>query len=56
MTGLPIIGAFAGWLADRYTKESGFGLFGNVIADIFGAFVGWVRFGFQACGPPDSSG
>ncbi|MDG1894763.1 MAG: GlsB/YeaQ/YmgE family stress response membrane protein [Fuerstiella sp.] len=41
-----IIGAFAGWLAEKFTKGSGFGVFGNVLVGIVGAFVGWILFAF----------
>ena len=34
------IGAIAGWLAGVITKGGGFGLVGNIIVGIVGAFVG----------------
>lgn len=40
-----IVGSFAGWLAGKLTKGSGFGVFGNVLVGIIGAFVGWILFG-----------
>ena len=40
-----IIGAVAGWLAGKFTKGSGFGIFGNIIVGIIGALVGWLLFG-----------
>ena len=37
------IGAVAGWIAGRLMKGSGFGLLGNIVLGIIGAFVGgWV--------------
>lgn len=46
LTGLLIfllIGAIAGWLAGVVLKGGGFGLIGNIIAGIVGAFVGgWL--------------
>jgi uncharacterized membrane protein YeaQ/YmgE (transglycosylase-associated protein family) len=38
-----IIGAIAGWLAGQFMKGSGFGLLGDIIVGIIGAFIGgWV--------------
>ena len=38
-----IIGAVAGWLAGLIVKGYGFGLLGNIIIGIIGAFVGtWL--------------
>ncbi len=38
-----IIGAIAGWLAGLIVKGYGFGLLGNIIIGIIGAFVGtWL--------------
>ncbi len=34
-----IVGALAGWLAGRIMKGRGFGLLGNIIVGIVGAFV-----------------
>ena len=34
------IGAVAGWLAGLLMKGRGFGLFGNIVVGIIGAFVG----------------
>ena len=39
-----LIGGLAGWLAGVITKGSGFGLAGNVIVGIVGAFVGGFCF------------
>jgi uncharacterized membrane protein YeaQ/YmgE (transglycosylase-associated protein family) len=35
-----VIGAVAGWLAGTLVKGGGFGLFGDIIVGIVGAFVG----------------
>jgi uncharacterized membrane protein YeaQ/YmgE (transglycosylase-associated protein family) len=38
-----IIGAVAGWLAGTFVKGGGFGLIGDIIVGIVGAFVGgWL--------------
>jgi len=38
-----IIGAVAGWLAGTFVKGGGFGLIGDIIVGIIGAFVGgWL--------------
>ncbi len=38
-----IIGAIAGWLAGVITKGYGFGLFGNMLVGVVGAFIGgWL--------------
>ncbi len=42
-----IIGAIAGWLAGQIMTGGGFGLVGNIIVGIVGAFVaGWLLPGF----------
>jgi uncharacterized membrane protein YeaQ/YmgE (transglycosylase-associated protein family) len=42
-----IIGAVAGWLAGQIMTGGGFGLVGNIIVGIVGAFVaGWLLPGF----------
>ena len=52
-----IIGAIAGWLAGKIVRGAGFGLIGNIVIGIIGAFVaswllpqlgvglgvGWIR-------------
>jgi uncharacterized membrane protein YeaQ/YmgE (transglycosylase-associated protein family) len=46
---LLLIGAIAGWLAGQIVKGYGFGLIGNIVVGILGAFVGqWLfpRLGF----------
>jgi len=38
-----IIGAIAGWLAGQFMKGRGFGLLGDIIVGIIGAFLGgWL--------------
>jgi len=38
-----IIGAVAGWLAGTFVKGGGFGLIGDIIVGIIGAFIGgWL--------------
>jgi len=38
-----IIGAIAGWLAGTFVKCGGFGLIGDIIVGIIGAFIGgWL--------------
>ncbi len=38
-----IIGAIAGWLAGQVVKGGGFGLLGDIIVGIVGAFIaGWL--------------
>lgn len=40
---LILIGALAGWLAGLVVRGFGFGLFGNIIIGILGAFLGtWL--------------
>jgi uncharacterized membrane protein YeaQ/YmgE (transglycosylase-associated protein family) len=37
------VGALAGWLAGKLMKGSGFGLIGNIVVGIVGAFIGdWI--------------
>lgn len=40
-----VIGAIAGWLAGIIVKGYGFGIVGNIIVGIVGAFVGGWLFG-----------
>ncbi len=45
-----IVGAIAGWLAGVVVRGGGFGLIGDIVVGIIGAFVaGWLfpRFGFH---------
>ena len=38
-----IIGAVAGWLAGQFMKGHGFGLLGDIVVGIIGAFLGgWI--------------
>ena len=39
------IGGIAGWLAGRFMRGRGFGLFKNILVGIVGAFVGGILFG-----------
>jgi uncharacterized membrane protein YeaQ/YmgE (transglycosylase-associated protein family) len=43
--GFLIVGAVAGWICGLITKGSGFGLAGNIIVGIIGAFLGNLGFG-----------
>jgi uncharacterized membrane protein YeaQ/YmgE (transglycosylase-associated protein family) len=40
-----IVGAVAGWLAGQVVRGGGFGLVGNIIVGIVGAFLGSWLFG-----------
>jgi uncharacterized membrane protein YeaQ/YmgE (transglycosylase-associated protein family) len=40
-----IIGAIAGWLAGQFMKGSGFGLLGDIVVGVIGAFLGGWLFG-----------
>ena len=40
-----LIGVAAGWLAGRVMKGGGFGLFGDMIVGVIGAFLGGWLFG-----------
>ena len=40
-----IIGAIAGWLAGTFVKGGGFGLLGDIVVGIIGAFIGGWLFG-----------
>jgi uncharacterized membrane protein YeaQ/YmgE (transglycosylase-associated protein family) len=38
-----VIGAVAGWLAGAFVKGGGFGLLGDIVVGIIGAFIGgWL--------------
>ena len=39
-----IIGAIAGWLAGKIVKGFGFGLLGNIVVGIVGAFIAGLMF------------
>jgi len=50
-----IVGAIAGWAAGMVVKGGGFGLIGDIIVGIIGAFIaGWLlpMVHFPAIGPP----
>jgi len=40
-----IIGAIAGWLAGQFMRGNGFGLLGDIIVGVVGAFLGSWLFG-----------
>jgi uncharacterized membrane protein YeaQ/YmgE (transglycosylase-associated protein family) len=40
-----LLGALAGWISGLITKGSGFGIAGNIIVGIIGAFLGGLVFG-----------
>jgi uncharacterized membrane protein YeaQ/YmgE (transglycosylase-associated protein family) len=40
-----VIGAIAGWLAGQFMKGRGFGLLGDIIVGVIGAFIGGYLFG-----------
>jgi uncharacterized membrane protein YeaQ/YmgE (transglycosylase-associated protein family) len=40
-----IIGLIAGWLAGKIAEGRGFGLLGNIVVGIVGAFIGGFLFG-----------
>lgn len=42
---LVVVGIIAGWLAGQIWKGRGFGLLGNLIVGIIGAFIGTYVFG-----------
>ena len=51
---LVIIGAIAGWLAGKIMSGGGFGLLGDIIIGIIGAFIGgwlWGVLGLPGLGP-----
>ena len=39
-----VIGAVAGWLAGKLMKGGGYGLFGNIVVGVLGAFIGNLIF------------
>jgi uncharacterized membrane protein YeaQ/YmgE (transglycosylase-associated protein family) len=41
-----VVGLIAGWLAGVVMKGGGFGLFGDIIVGLFGAFLGGLLMGF----------
>ena len=53
---LLIIGAIAGWLAGLIVKGYGFGLVGNIVVGIIGAFIGQWLFPMLGFGGADIVG
>ena len=49
-----IIGAIAGWLAGQFMRGHGFGLLGDIVVGVIGAFIG--RYISQAAGLGMGSG
>lgn len=45
VVGILIIGLVAGWLAGQIMKGKGFGLVGNLVVGVVGAFLGSFLFG-----------
>jgi uncharacterized membrane protein YeaQ/YmgE (transglycosylase-associated protein family) len=48
-----LVGLVAGWLAGKLTKGSGFGVLGDIVIGVIGAFIGGFLFrlvGFSAGG------
>ena len=48
-----IIGLIAGWLAGQFVKGSGFGVIGDIVVGVIGAFIGgflFRQFGLEAGG------
>ncbi|MEN9766870.1 MAG: hypothetical protein RLZZ32_830 [Cyanobacteriota bacterium] len=43
--GFLVVGVIAGWLAGVLVKGGGFGLFGDLVVGILGAFIGGFLFG-----------
>jgi uncharacterized membrane protein YeaQ/YmgE (transglycosylase-associated protein family) len=53
---LLIIGAIAGWLAGLVVKGYGFGLIGNIVVGVVGAFIGQYLFPMLGFGGADLIG
>lgn len=51
-----IIGAVAGWLAGQIVKGYGFGLLGNIVVGIVGAFVASLLFPYAGLNLGDGIG
>ena len=45
-----LIGLVAGWIAGQIMKGQGYGLVGNLIVGVIGAFIGGVVFGLLGIG------
>jgi uncharacterized membrane protein YeaQ/YmgE (transglycosylase-associated protein family) len=49
-----IIGLIAGWLAGKIMKGSGYGIIGDIVIGVIGAFIGgwlWTQLHLPALGP-----
>ncbi|MCB0193240.1 MAG: GlsB/YeaQ/YmgE family stress response membrane protein [Anaerolineae bacterium] len=46
-----VIGAVAGWIAGELMRGHGFGLIGNIVVGIVGAFLGGLIFSAIGIGP-----
>ena len=44
------IGLVAGWLAGQIFKGSGFGILGNIVVGVVGAFIGGILFNMLGIG------
>lgn len=45
LLGFLLIGLIAGWIADMLVKNSSFGLVGDLVVGVIGAFIGGFLFG-----------
>jgi uncharacterized membrane protein YeaQ/YmgE (transglycosylase-associated protein family) len=43
---LIVVGLIAGWLAGLITQGAGFGVVGNIVVGIIGAFIGFYLFNY----------
>jgi uncharacterized membrane protein YeaQ/YmgE (transglycosylase-associated protein family) len=41
-----IVGLIAGWLASQFMRGGGYGLVGDIVVGIIGAFIGGLLFGY----------
>ena len=39
-----LVGLIAGWLAGKFTKGSGYGVLGDIVMGVIGAFIGGFLF------------
>ena len=46
-----VVGLIAGWLAGKLMRGSGFGIIGDIIVGIVGAFIGSWLFNYLHLGP-----
>ena len=44
MVGFLLVGLVAGWLAGKLTKGSGFGVLGDIVIGVIGAYIGGFLF------------